>query len=236
MPIISKLPQSEEIKLSEKNPPFGGKAAPQRQFLTKPSSWAKLIVGFAIVGLVVWFNVMPDRKSKIENRKSTSGQVAGAQTQDDSIMNQELSIKNIQENNNQGEQKETQIEGLPPIEFPIPQINSDLDKTILASEDIRLLFKTGSDALDKEDLNLAQLAYIRITQIAPEYKDAWYYLGYSYLKKFEIEPIIKYANPAPTNLDWAIVALNRAHLIAPQSEPIIQLLKKAQNIKKDNQT
>ena len=219
-----------------------------REFLTKPSSWAKLIVGFGIVGLMVWFNVKPNRKSitakggipqseniinggTIENPQSNSGQVAGAQ--DNRIDNSELIIPD-EEKDSQAKQKTVEFEGLPQVEFPIPKdTNSELNKTILASDDIKLLFKTGSDALDNNDLDLAQLSYIRITQIAPEYKDAWYFLGYTYLKKFERDPVIKYADPAPTNLNWAIVALNRAHLIAPQSDPITQLLNNAQEIDKD---
>lgn len=227
--LISKLPKSDELKLTEKII----KPQKPRQFLTKPSSWAKLFVGFGIVGLIVWANINPARKSKIENKKSPSGQVAGAQS--DRITNNEVRITDKPENINQEAQPPAEIEGLPTIDFPAPKSDgSQLDKTILASNDVRLLFDTGSNALAKNDFTLSQLSYIRLTQIAPEYKDAWYYLGYLYLKKFESDPIVKYADPAPTNLDWAIVALNRAHLIAPLSDPVTELLGKAEEIKKQN--
>lgn len=225
---IAKLPQKLDSGVSKIN-----KLMSKRQFLTKPSSWAKLFVGFGIVGLMVWVNINPGRKSKIENRKPTSGQIAGAQ--DNRITNNEVRITDNPGNTSQEAQPPAEIEGLPAVDFPIPKsAGSELDKTILASNDIRLLFDTGSGALAKNDFNLAQLAYIRITQIAPEYKDAWYYLGYSYLKKFESDPIVKYADPAPTNLDWAIVALNRAHLIAPLSDHITELLAKAIEVEKQN--
>lgn len=170
----------------------------KREFLTKPSSFAKLGVLIAVSGLIIWINVQSNRKTGIGNRGDQNngavGEVAGA----------------VSQRAEAGEQP--------------TKVQTSLERIIGKADDFETLLKTGKEFLDRGEFDGAILAFERASEVAPDYRDVWYLLGFSRLKKFEQTPSMEDTTPTVNDADRAVIALTRAQAIDPQSETVKELL------------
>lgn len=182
--LISKFPNLQKSKSN------------QRQLLTKPSSWAKLVCLVALVIFISWLNLKPP-KSTAKN----DGLVPSPQPQ--------------------------------PVKLVKPESKSKLEELIGKADDLVVVLKAGKKFMEEKRYADAQLAFLRATELAPDYRDVWYLLAVSYISEYNQNPVIKPADYSLSKLDRAIFALTRAHLLDPQSEKIKQLLETAKQARGD---
>lgn len=199
MPLISKFP-----KLPKKI------SAPKRQFLTKPTSWAKLGVLLLISALIVWFNLRPQKKaSDIPVVPDNGGQVAGEETKRE----QENPVVPVIKD----EPVETAQDSGP------TKAQTAVERIIGKTDDLETLLKAGKKFLDEGNFDNAIIAFERTTEIVPDYRDTWYLLGYSYLKKYQQNPNLVVENGF-SDIELARFALERAKTLDPQDKDTADLL------------
>lgn len=195
-----------------------------REFLTKPASWAKLGVVLVVVLMLVWINLKSDHKDHVKSNAKTNdktGIVAGV-----SSLRAEVEEKPKSENS-------------PPVKIdkPAPQNNvptstqTAIEKIIGNASDLKTLLTAGKGFLDQNRLDEAKLAFERATEVAPNYRDIWYLLGYTELKKYQQNPSQINDTTTISALDRAIIALTRANALDPQAQNVKDLLEFAKGLK-----
>jgi cytoskeletal protein RodZ len=210
----------------------------KESFLTKKSSWLKLATFLGLILILVWFNRLPDHMdSKPANLNDKAGQVAGIE----STRAASKDTDNTQVATVTTPQTDTNINDH--ISGGGDEANSDSTTTVASSSlqsstgpttaqtktenligsdsDINLILQEGKKYLDSSQLDKADTLFTRATEVEPEYRDAWYLLGYTYLKEFEKNSVLN-----PTSLTFAqkaVVVLTRAHAIDPVADNVNSL-------------
>jgi hypothetical protein len=210
----------------------------KRAFLTQRSSWIKLISFAAIFILGSWFIFKPHtetpKNQTVINDKQ--GKVAGVETSRPNTVSTNSSNSFSTQTGNDhisggGDSKDASTtvastQENPPSNQPT-KAQLDTTKLIGASniDDLQTLLENGKKYLDNNQLTQADTLFTRATEVAPEYRTAWYLLGYTQLKEYE---------KTPTNQDSlsfaqkAVITLTRAHTIDPLADNVNSLLKTAQ--------
>jgi len=226
--LITKFPKTINPAMPKVTSP-GAK----RQFLTKPSSWAKIGVIISVVIVLFVVNRSPQNapaKDQAhpavepqpvaptpvqETQKDTQGVIAGVE-----------SVRDAKPPPQPKEEIKTE-----PQQPPQPSKAQVAMQAILGDEqELEPLLVLGKKYLDEERLDSAELAFIRATEVAPQYRDAWYLVGFTALKEFQKDPIIKSPDYAVSKLDLAIIYLKRAQTLDPLAQNVKDLLKTAQDI------
>jgi tetratricopeptide (TPR) repeat protein len=108
---------------------------------------------------------------------------------------------------------------------------SPVKRAIAKSEDFLILMQAGRQFLEQGKYELALATFKRTVELRPDYRDAHYLLGYTYLKLYEQTGDYIQDNPDPytdlTNLELARLSLLRAQRLDPLSEKIPLLLESA---------
>lgn len=220
--IVSLTPKERQLKGS--------------RFLTKRSSWVKLGLFLCLVVVLVWFGFKPDNHSKKQVAlNDKNGKVAGIESTrpaKDLTNNPNTATPNgtINDHVSGGGDSDTvlttdQIDPNPPV---ISQISTQTKAEIASlklignSDNFELILEQGQQYLAKNKLSQADTLFTRATEIEPEYRDAWYLLGYTQLKEYEAQN--KNNISTASFAQKAFLTLTRAHTIDPQAKNVSDLL------------
>ncbi len=213
-----------------------------RGFLTKKSSWFKLGSFGLVIIFLVWLAVKPN-SPQTKNQTALNdkgGKVAGVETtRNNAPTNSDQTDKSTYSNpapsdhiSGGGDETDTKTT------TNTPQTETNSNEPSLAqqattkligsdnSSDLESILKSGKLYLDQNKLTQADSLFTRATEVAPEYRDAWYLLGYTQLKEFEQSKELPI-----NNLNFAqkaLISLTKAHTIDPLADNVNQLLNTAQ--------
>jgi tetratricopeptide (TPR) repeat protein len=196
-------------------PPSEPSHKTNRQFLTQPSSWAKLGSVVALFLVLIWLNSRSATPSVAV--KHEAGQVAGVQDVRTDPVSTEKPVV---------EEPQAAVTEEPESSEPTAA-QKEVDKILGTSNyTVATLLAQGQNYLDKGDLGPAENFYKRATEISPEYRDAWYLLGFTYLKEYQKNPVSSAFSMSKGQ--WAVVSLTKAATIDPLSKDVKDLLAIAQ--------
>lgn len=239
MPIISKLP----------TPRINNQLPQNRQFLTQPASYAKLGVIIVAVAILVWVNIKPAKQNTANPQSAAAtqpndsspsdnnGQVAGATIENGQIVQRgeanpaldtgpkENLVHPVSINPSQTPKSPATVSPTIPNKPDGPTKAQIAMQAIVGdNQDLQTLLSTGKQNLDANKLDVAELAFRRATEVTPDYRDAWYLLGFACLKEFEQNPVVQLPDYAISKIDWAVIALTHAHSLDPIAQDVTDLL------------
>lgn len=232
--LITKLPKTINPALPKITPPTA-----KRQFLTKPSSWAKMGVIVSVVIVLFIVNRSPqsvpaqNTAQTAESQPGAPQPVAEVTPDAEGVVAGVESVRDIQPTPEPEAVKKTQpeIPKTQPDQPPAPSKAQVAMQAILGDDqELQPLLVLGKKYLDEERLDTAELAFMRATEVAPEYRDAWYLVGFTALKEFQKNPVVQSPDFTVSKLDLAIIYLKHAKTIDPLAQNVKDLLKSAQDI------